>query len=86
MKDDDDKLLLCNTVILQICNIFIDSEEDSEKEGEAIRPLRFGEVHLSMVALNPKLEVFYTLSYNQLSGQLVDGRSENLLVPKDIYL
>nr|GEW20690.1 hypothetical protein [Tanacetum cinerariifolium] len=37
MKDDDDKLLLCNTVILQICNIFIDSEEDSEKEGEAIR-------------------------------------------------
>nr|GEY73430.1 retrovirus-related Pol polyprotein from transposon TNT 1-94 [Tanacetum cinerariifolium] len=30
-------------------------------------PLRFGEVHLSLVALNPKLEVFYTLSYNQLS-------------------
>nr|GFB72280.1 hypothetical protein [Tanacetum cinerariifolium] len=43
-------------------------------------PLRFGEVHLSLVALNPKLEVFYTLSYNQLSGPLVDGRSENLLV------
>nr|GEX85436.1 hypothetical protein [Tanacetum cinerariifolium] len=44
------------------------------------RPLRFGEVHLSLVALNPKLEVFYALSYNQLSGLLVDGRSENLLV------
>nr|GEW40488.1 alpha/beta hydrolases superfamily protein [Tanacetum cinerariifolium] len=43
-------------------------------------PLRFGEVHLSLVALNPKLEVFYVLSYNQLSGPLVDGRSENLLV------
>nr|GEU34886.1 hypothetical protein [Tanacetum cinerariifolium] len=44
------------------------------------RPLRFGEVHLSLVALNPKLEVFYVLSYNQLSGPLVDGHSENLLV------
>nr|GFC61377.1 hypothetical protein [Tanacetum cinerariifolium] len=43
-------------------------------------PLRFGEVHMSLVALNPKLEVFYALSYNQLSGLLVDGRSENLLV------
>nr|GFB59534.1 hypothetical protein [Tanacetum cinerariifolium] len=43
-------------------------------------PLRFGEVQLSLVALNPKLEVFYALSYNQLSGPLVDGRSENLLV------
>nr|GEY21296.1 reverse transcriptase domain-containing protein [Tanacetum cinerariifolium] len=43
-------------------------------------PLRFGEVHQSLVALNPKLEVFYALSYNQLSGPLVDGRSENLLV------
>nr|GEV19174.1 hypothetical protein [Tanacetum cinerariifolium] len=43
-------------------------------------PLRFGEVHLSLVALNPKLEVFYALAYNQLSGPLVDGRSENLLV------
>nr|GEY94331.1 hypothetical protein [Tanacetum cinerariifolium] len=43
-------------------------------------PLRFGEVHLSLVALNPKLEVFYTLSYDQLSGPLVNGRSENLLV------
>nr|GFA35953.1 hypothetical protein [Tanacetum cinerariifolium] len=43
-------------------------------------PLRFSEVHLSLVALNPKLEVFYALSYNQLSGPLVDGRSENLLV------
>nr|GEY48641.1 hypothetical protein [Tanacetum cinerariifolium] len=43
-------------------------------------PLRFGEVHLSLVALNPKLEVFYALSYNQLSGPLVDGHSENLLV------
>nr|GEV14435.1 hypothetical protein [Tanacetum cinerariifolium] len=37
--------------------------------------LRFGEVQLSLVALNPKLEVFYALSYNQLSGPLVDGRS-----------
>nr|GEX26719.1 hypothetical protein [Tanacetum cinerariifolium] len=44
------------------------------------RPLRFGEVHLSLVALNPKLEVFYALSYNQLSGPLVDGRCENLHV------
>nr|GEZ34764.1 hypothetical protein [Tanacetum cinerariifolium] len=44
------------------------------------RPLRFGEVHLSLVALNPKLEVFYVLSYNQLSDLLVDGRGENLLV------
>nr|GEV92782.1 hypothetical protein [Tanacetum cinerariifolium] len=44
------------------------------------RPLRFGEVHLSLVALNLKLEVFYALSYNQLSGPLVDGRSEDLLV------
>nr|GEW64464.1 hypothetical protein [Tanacetum cinerariifolium] len=44
------------------------------------RPLRFGEVYLSPVALNPKLEVFYALSYNQLSGPLVGGRSENLLV------
>nr|GFC02600.1 hypothetical protein [Tanacetum cinerariifolium] len=43
------------------------------------RPLRFGEVHLSLVALNPKLEVFYALSYNQLSGPLADGRSENFL-------
>nr|GEY17360.1 hypothetical protein [Tanacetum cinerariifolium] len=41
------------------------------------RPLRFGEAHLSLVALNPKLEV---LSYNQLSGPLVDDHSENLLV------
>nr|GEX12394.1 hypothetical protein [Tanacetum cinerariifolium] len=47
------------------------------------RPLRFGEVHMSLVALNPKLEVFYTLSYNQLSGLLVDGCSENLLVFRD---
>nr|GEY06788.1 hypothetical protein [Tanacetum cinerariifolium] len=38
-------------------------------------PLRFDEVQLSLVALNPKLEVFYMLSYNQLSGPLVDGRS-----------
>nr|GFB09925.1 hypothetical protein [Tanacetum cinerariifolium] len=38
-------------------------------------PLRFGEVHLSLVAFNPKLEVFYALAYNQLSGPLVDGRS-----------
>nr|GEZ06982.1 hypothetical protein [Tanacetum cinerariifolium] len=38
-------------------------------------PLRFSEVQLSLVALNPKLEVFYALSYNQLSGPLVDGRS-----------
>nr|GEV72209.1 hypothetical protein [Tanacetum cinerariifolium] len=38
-------------------------------------PLRFGEVQLSLVALNPKLEVFYALSYNQMSGLLVDGRS-----------
>nr|GFA62476.1 hypothetical protein [Tanacetum cinerariifolium] len=37
-------------------------------------PLRFGEVHLSLVALNPKLEVFYALSDNQLSGPLVDSR------------
>nr|GEV02224.1 hypothetical protein [Tanacetum cinerariifolium] len=29
-------------------------------------PLRFSEVQLSLVALNPKLEVFYALSYNQL--------------------
>nr|GEZ23885.1 hypothetical protein [Tanacetum cinerariifolium] len=27
-------------------------------------PLRFGVVQLSLVALNPKLEVFYALSYN----------------------
>nr|GEX44924.1 hypothetical protein [Tanacetum cinerariifolium] len=32
------------------------------------RPLRFGEVQLSLVTLNPKLEVFYALSDNQLSG------------------
>nr|GEY25915.1 hypothetical protein [Tanacetum cinerariifolium] len=38
-------------------------------------PLRFSEVQLSLVALNPKLEVFYALSYNQLSGLLVDGHS-----------
>nr|GFB09261.1 hypothetical protein [Tanacetum cinerariifolium]GFB28912.1 hypothetical protein [Tanacetum cinerariifolium] len=38
-------------------------------------PLRFGEVQLSLVALNPKLEVFYSLSDNQLSGLLVDGSS-----------
>nr|GEW85014.1 hypothetical protein [Tanacetum cinerariifolium] len=38
-------------------------------------PLRFGKVQLSLVALNSKLEVFYALSYNQLSGPLVDGRS-----------
>nr|GFC04732.1 hypothetical protein [Tanacetum cinerariifolium] len=44
------------------------------------RLLRFGEVHLSLVALNPKLEVFYMMSYNQLSGPLVDGRRVNLLV------
>nr|GFD29915.1 hypothetical protein [Tanacetum cinerariifolium] len=44
------------------------------------RPLRFGEVQLSLVTLNPKLEVFYALSDNQLSGPLVDGRSKNLLV------
>nr|GEY58984.1 putative reverse transcriptase domain-containing protein [Tanacetum cinerariifolium] len=43
-------------------------------------PLRFGEVQLSLVALNPKLKVFYALSYNQLSGPLVDSRSYNLLV------
>nr|GEZ97487.1 hypothetical protein [Tanacetum cinerariifolium] len=43
-------------------------------------PLRFGEVQLSLVALNPKLEVFYVLSDNQLSGPLVDDRSKNLLV------
>nr|GFA58318.1 hypothetical protein [Tanacetum cinerariifolium] len=43
-------------------------------------PLRFGEVQLSLVALNPKMEVFYALSYNRLSRPLVDGRSENLLV------
>nr|GEZ68062.1 hypothetical protein [Tanacetum cinerariifolium] len=43
-------------------------------------PLRFGEVQLSLVTLNPKLEVFYALSDNQVSGPLVDGRSENLLV------
>nr|GFA41053.1 hypothetical protein [Tanacetum cinerariifolium] len=44
------------------------------------RPLRFDEVHLSLVSLNPKLEVFYVLLYNQLFGPLVDDRSENLLV------
>nr|GEW62703.1 hypothetical protein [Tanacetum cinerariifolium] len=44
------------------------------------RPLRFGEVQLSLVTLNPKLEVFYALSDNQLSGLLVDSRSKNLLV------
>nr|GFC27347.1 hypothetical protein [Tanacetum cinerariifolium] len=43
-------------------------------------PLRFGEVQLSQVTLNPKLEVFYALSDNQLPGPLVDGRSKNLLV------
>nr|GFB61456.1 hypothetical protein [Tanacetum cinerariifolium] len=43
-------------------------------------PLRFGEVQLSLVALNPKLEVFYALFDNQLSGPLVDGHSKNLLV------
>nr|GFC04532.1 hypothetical protein [Tanacetum cinerariifolium] len=31
-------------------------------------PLRFGEVELSLVALNPQLEVFYALSDNQVSG------------------
>nr|GEX62063.1 hypothetical protein [Tanacetum cinerariifolium] len=43
-------------------------------------PLRFGEVQLSLVALNPKLEVFYALSDNQMSSPLVDDRSKNLLV------
>nr|GEY31119.1 hypothetical protein [Tanacetum cinerariifolium] len=43
-------------------------------------PLRFGEVQLSLVAFNPKLEVFYSLSDNQMSGPLVDGSSKNLLV------
>nr|GEW51840.1 hypothetical protein [Tanacetum cinerariifolium] len=43
-------------------------------------PLRFGEVQLSLITLNPKLEVFYALSDNQMSGPLVDGRSKNLLV------
>nr|GEU52923.1 hypothetical protein [Tanacetum cinerariifolium] len=43
-------------------------------------PLRFGEVQLNLVALNPKLEVFYPLSDNQMFGPLVDGRSKNLLV------
>nr|GFB40901.1 hypothetical protein [Tanacetum cinerariifolium] len=43
-------------------------------------PLRFGEVQLSLVALNPKLEVFYSLSDNQMSGLLVDGSSKNLYV------
>nr|GEV66882.1 hypothetical protein [Tanacetum cinerariifolium] len=42
-------------------------------------PLRFGKVQLSLVALNPKLEVFYALSNYQMSGPLVDGRSENLV-------
>nr|GEZ97199.1 hypothetical protein [Tanacetum cinerariifolium] len=43
-------------------------------------PLRFVKVQLSLVALNPKLEVFYSLSDNQMSGPLVDGSSKNLLV------
>nr|GFA59491.1 hypothetical protein [Tanacetum cinerariifolium]GFC08880.1 hypothetical protein [Tanacetum cinerariifolium] len=38
-------------------------------------PLRFDEVQLSLVALNPKLEVFNALLDNQMSGLLVDGRS-----------
>nr|GEY29295.1 hypothetical protein [Tanacetum cinerariifolium] len=44
------------------------------------RTLRFGEVQLSLVTLNPKLEVFYALSDNQLSGLLVDDCSKNLFV------
>nr|GEX16434.1 hypothetical protein [Tanacetum cinerariifolium] len=43
-------------------------------------PLRFGEVQLSLVALNPKLKVFYVLSDNQMSGLLVNGCSKNLFV------
>nr|GEZ37781.1 hypothetical protein [Tanacetum cinerariifolium] len=43
-------------------------------------PLRFGEVQMSLVALNPKLEVFYALSYNQLSDLLVDRHRENPFV------
>nr|GEW99873.1 hypothetical protein [Tanacetum cinerariifolium] len=43
-------------------------------------PLRFVKVQLSLVALNPKLEFFYSLSDNQMSGLLVDGSSKNLLV------
>nr|GEW31846.1 hypothetical protein [Tanacetum cinerariifolium] len=43
-------------------------------------PLRFGEVQLRLVALNHKLEVFYSLSDKQMSGPLVDGNSKNLLV------
>nr|GFD05162.1 hypothetical protein [Tanacetum cinerariifolium] len=43
-------------------------------------PLGFGEVQLSLVALNPMLEVFYSLSDNQMSGPLVDDSSKNLLV------
>nr|GEW39085.1 hypothetical protein [Tanacetum cinerariifolium] len=43
-------------------------------------PLRFGEVQLSLLALNPKLKVFYALSDHKMSGLLVDCRSKNLLV------
>nr|GEV81544.1 hypothetical protein [Tanacetum cinerariifolium] len=43
-------------------------------------PSRFDEVQLSLVALNPYLEVFYSLSDCQMSGLLVDGCSKNLFV------
>nr|GEX02553.1 hypothetical protein [Tanacetum cinerariifolium] len=43
-------------------------------------PLRFSEVQLSLVTFNPKLEVFYAFSDNQMSGPLVDDRSKNLLI------
>nr|GEW77887.1 putative reverse transcriptase domain-containing protein [Tanacetum cinerariifolium] len=43
-------------------------------------PLRFCKVQLSLVTLNPKMEVFYALSDNQLSGLLVDDYSKNILV------
>nr|GEZ04419.1 hypothetical protein [Tanacetum cinerariifolium] len=68
-------LLGCDPLALG--QLFTPVEGGTEARGH---PLRFGEVHLSLVALNPKLEVFYVLSYNQLSGPLVDGRRENLLV------
>nr|GEX13128.1 DNA/RNA polymerases superfamily protein [Tanacetum cinerariifolium] len=43
-------------------------------------PLRFCKFQLSLVTLNLKMEVFYALSDNQLSGLLVDDCSKNILV------
>nr|GEZ72497.1 hypothetical protein [Tanacetum cinerariifolium] len=45
-------------------------------------PLRFGEVQLSLIALNPKLEVFYALSYNQYKSSKSLGYRPALSISK----